>query len=235
MTTSINTAKMSIKFQCDLCHKEFSRDTSLAVHMCEPKRRQQARGERGVQIAFQAFLKFYEQAQGSSRLKSESDFEQSPYYRAFVKWGRYSVNVQAINPERWLEWLLSNNKKIDRWATDSCYDEYLLWYLLQEPATDAVSRGIEFSIDWAEKNQANACDLLRYGNPNRVLHCINTGRISAWILYNCESGQEFLAQLDQHSIEIIWPYIDSDRWQSKFKNFLADQAYCQEILTKAGW
>jgi hypothetical protein len=34
---------------------------------------------------------------------------------------------------------------------------------------------------------------------------------------------------------MIWSYIDADAWQKKFANYPADQAYAQEILTKAGW
>ena len=38
--------------QCAFCKKEFIKETSIAVHMCEPKRRRQERSERGVELAF---------------------------------------------------------------------------------------------------------------------------------------------------------------------------------------
>jgi hypothetical protein len=34
---------------------------------------------------------------------------------------------------------------------------------------------------------------------------------------------------------MIWPYIDSDVWQQQFQSRAQDQAYAQEILTRAGW
>jgi hypothetical protein len=58
-------------------------------------------------------MKFYELTQGSARLKTFENFATSPYYRAFVKFGRYCVDTRAINPTRFVEWLLKNNKKID--------------------------------------------------------------------------------------------------------------------------
>jgi hypothetical protein len=83
---------------CGYCKKTFRRAESLVVHLCEPKRRRQERSERGVELGFQSYLRFYEIAQGSARLKTFDDFADSPYYRAFVKFGRYCVATRAINP-----------------------------------------------------------------------------------------------------------------------------------------
>jgi hypothetical protein len=122
-------------YECRYCHKDFIKETSLAIHMCEPKRRFQEQDERGVQLGLQAYLKFYEMSQGSARLKTFEDFAASPYYRAFVKFGRYCVDIRAINPARFMEWLLKNNKKIDHWARDTMYTEYLVEYLRLKMST----------------------------------------------------------------------------------------------------
>ena len=74
---------------CGYCKKTFRRAESLVVHLCEPKRRRSERSERGVELGFQSYLRFYEIAQGSAKLKTFDDFADSPYYRAFVKFGRY--------------------------------------------------------------------------------------------------------------------------------------------------
>lgn len=223
------------KFLCQYCRKTFARESSLAVHACEQKKRRQQRDERGVELGFQAYLKFYESTQGSSRLKTYDDFCESSYYKAFVKFGRYCVNTRVINPTQFLLWLLRNNKKIDQWASDSVYTEYLIQYLPVEHINDALSRSIEFAITWAEQNSAQPQDCLRYGNHNRLCHAINTGRISPWAIYNSESGQKFLSELVPTQLAMIWPYIDSDTWQKKFADYPADQAYAQDILSKAGW
>lgn len=222
-------------FACEFCKKQFVKETSMAVHMCEPRRRRQEKDERGVQLGLQAYLKFYESIQGSARLKSFDDFAESAYYKAFVKFGRYCVNINAINPARFMEWLLKNNKKIDQWASDRMYGEYLSHYLRVENATDALARAIEWSMDWAERSHAQAHDCLRYGNSNAICYAITTGRISAWAIYNCDSGRHFLESLGAEQIAMTWPYIDSDFWQNKFRDFPADKMYVQEMLTKAGW
>ena len=222
-------------FVCEYCKKEFVRESSIEVHMCEPKRRRMAKDEPGVRLGFLAYIKFYEQAQGSAKLKTYDDFCDSSYYLAFVKFGRYCVNTKVINPAQFMNWLLKNQKKIDRWCSDQLYTEYLLWYLTIEAVDDALARAIEYSIDWDEKSEHPAHDFVRYGNPNAVCYAITTGRLSPWVIYNSESGVEFLNSASSEQIAMIWPYINSDVWQKKFSDYLADQEYVKDILKKAGW
>ena len=221
--------------QCRYCKKEFAKESTLAVHVCEPKRRYQERDERGVQLGFQAYLKFYEITQGSAKLKTFDDFAESSFYRAFVKFGRHCVAIRAINPARFTDWVVRQNKKIDHWCKDSIYTEYLLDYLRVENVNDALARAVEFSIDWSEKSGHPAHDCLRYGNSNAMAYAVSTGRISPWVLYNCESGLKFLSELDPTQVAMVWPYIDSETWSKKFADYMADQEYARDILKKAGW
>lgn len=224
-----------MKYTCRYCKKDFIKETSLAVHSCEPKRRHMEKDEAGVRLGFQAYIKFYELTQGSAKLKTFDNFVESPYYRAFVKFGRYCVDVKAVNPPIFTEWLLKHNKKIDHWCKDTIYTEYLIDYLRIENINDALTRAIEFSISWSENSGNPAHDCLRYGNTNAMVYAVTAGRISPWILYNCESGQKFLSELDPTQIAMIWPYIDSEFWHKKFNNYVADQEYVKEMLNKAGW
>lgn len=223
------------RFECDFCHKSFARETSLAVHVCEQKRRFQERDERGVQLGLQAYLRFYETQQGSSRLKTFEDFAESAYYRAFVKFGRYCVNTRTINPGRFMDWLLKNSKKIDHWCSDQLYTEYLIDYVKLEHVDDALARAMEYAIGWSERTGHPAEDCLRYGSANGSCHAIVTGRVTAWIVYNCESGQRFLESLTAEQVAMIWPYIDADPWQKKFRDYAADQEYVRDVLLRAGW
>jgi hypothetical protein len=224
-----------MKYTCQYCCKDFIKESSLAVHSCEPRRRRQERDEPGVRLGFNAYIKFYELTQGSAKLKTFDDFADSPYYRAFVKFGRYCVDIRAINPEQFVRWVLKQNKKIDHWARDTVYTEYLTEYLRVENVNDALARAMEFGIAWSEKSGHPAEDCLRYGNTNAMVYAVSAGRISPWILYNCNSGQKFLGELDATQIAMIWPYIDSEVWMKKFSDYVADQEYVKEMLTKAGW
>ena len=224
-----------MRFECGYCKKTFAKETSIAVHMCEPKRRYLNKDDRGVQLGFQAFVKFYEQAQRSAKPKTYDDFCASSYYKAFVKFGKYCVDVKVINPTQYMLWLLKHNKKIDNWASDRVYTEYLVDYLKLESLDDAMKRTVERAIDWEQTTGHPAKDMLRYGNANSLCYDITTGRVSPWVLYNCESGRKFLNDLSSEQVAMVWAYIDEDKWKQKFADYPAEKAFVEEALKIAGW
>ena len=190
-----------------------------------------------MQLGLQAYLRFYEVTQGSAKLKSYADFVSSPYYNAFVKFGRYCQSIRCINFVNFLDWLLRNNKKIDYWCKDSMYEEWLPEYLKKEAVQDALERAITEMLNYAEDHpelKNGYADYFRYGNSNRICHHIVTGRISPWIVYNCKSGVAFLDGITEEQVVILLPWIDPDYWQRKFSDYLGDTEWVKDTLEKAG-
>ena len=225
------------RFTCRYCEKSFAKESTLAVHLCEPKRRWQQEKETGVQLGLKAYLRFYEITQGSSKMKSYADFVASPYYNAFVKFGRYGQSIRCINFTSFLDWLLKNNKKIDHWCKDSLYVEWMADYLRREATQDALERALKEMQDYADNHpelKKGFTEYFKYGNSNRICHHISTGRISPWIVFNCDSGHSFLDSLTEEQVQIILPWIDPEFWQRKFKDYVADTEWVKDILAKAG-
>lgn len=237
MDTSQETNYSVPSYKCKYCEKTFRRESSLAVHLCEPKRRWQQEKETGVQLGLRAYLRFYEITQGSARMKSYEDFVASPYYNAFVKWGRHMVAIRGVNPPAFLEWLLKHMKKIDHWCKDDFYVEYLHEYLRREAVQDALERALKQMQDYADEHEelkGGFKDYFRYANANRICYHISTGRISAWVVYNCGSGHAFLESLGEEQVAIVMPWIDPDFWQRRFKDYMADTEWIKGVLEGAG-
>lgn len=207
------------------------------AHLCEPKRRWQQQNETGVQLGFKSYLKFYEITQGSAKLKTYEDFADSPYYSAFVKYGRHLVGIRAVNSNSFTEWLLKNNKKLDHWCKDALYLEWLHQYLKKENVQDAIERALKEMQDYADSdpildNKFN--NYFKLGSGNRIAYHISNGRISPWVLYNCDSGIDWLNGANSEQLEIVMPCIDPDFWQQKFQDYMADSEWAKDILEKAG-
>jgi len=225
------------EFQCKYCKKLFRRESTLTAHLCESKRRWQQESDTGVQLGLKAYLRFYELSQGSAKSKSYADFVTSPYYSAFVKFGQYCQGVRCINFQSYLDWLLKNNKKLDNWCSDKVYTEWLPMYLQRESVQDALERGLTQMQQYADDHpelKNGFSDYFRYGNSNRICHHVSTGRISAWVIYHCDSGTDFLNNLSAEQISAVISWIDPDVWQKKFKDYPADMNWVRDVLRQAG-
>ena len=231
------TNESSPTFKCKYCNKDFRKESTLAVHLCENKRRWQQEKETGVQLGLRSYLQFYETTQGSAKLKSYEDFVNSPYYNAFVRYGRYLVAIRAINSNSFTAWLLKNNKKLDQWCKDSFYEEWMTEYLKRESVQDALERGLKEMQEYADDHpefKNGFVDYFRYGNSNRICHHISTGRLSPWIIYNCNSGVDWLDSINEEQVGMVMPWIDPDYWSRKFSDYLADTEWCKHVLKEAG-
>lgn len=222
-------------FRCQYCHKGFKRERTLAVHVCEQKRRWQAKDEKGVALGLHTYVKFYQYAQDRTQTRTFEDFAQSPYYTAFVKFGNYCLNTKCIKIERFIDWVITSGIKLDQWATDTTYTQFLDKALKTENVNDALQRAVEYSIDWGNEKDMRPEDVLRYGSTNRLCHAITTGKISPWVVYHSQSGQEFLSKLSSEQMQMIWHVIDPEFWQAIFDQKVADVKYVEEILDAAGW
>lgn len=226
-----------MSFVCQYCKKSYVKESTLAAHLCETKRRFKQQNEPAVQIGLKSYLRFYEITQGSAKLKTYDDFVNSPYYLAFVKYGRHVTGIRAVNVSSLTDWLLKNNKKLDHWCKDSLYSEWLHQYIKKESVQDAIERALKEMQEYADINPAlenNFSNYFKFGNGNRISNHISNGRISPWVIFNCNSGIDWLARANEEQIQNIMPWIDPDFWQQKFKDYLADTEWCKDILSKAG-
>lgn len=224
---------MTSSYKCNYCGKTFAKEKTLAVHVCEKKRRHLARSEKHVTAALIAYQKFYEFVQRSTKAKTFDDFVESPYYNAFVKFGSFIVNANPLYPEQFIEWVVRSGVKLDHWCRDELYDTYLLEMIKTEPADRAVQRTMMTMLEWAEDNKSDFTHYFLYVNLNKATRQIRDGLISPWVLLNCASGRELLTKLTDEQIDIVSTVLDPDHWKIKFKKSPADLELIKEVIREA--
>jgi len=223
------------KFGCDFCGRSFLRETTIAKHICEYKQRHMNKDLIGNRIGFQSWVEFYKKNTNSKKTKSYDEFIKSAYYTAFVKFGTYCSEINAVNIPRFVNWLLKNQIRIDTWNTDTVYTKFLIEYLREEDPLDAIHRSIETCIKLAEPENILPHDMLRYGNKFKICYAITTGKISPWMLYQSVSGVTFMDELDSTQIKMIIDYIDPEKWALKFHRDNENVKQVKEILNLAGY
>jgi len=220
---------------CKYCGQGFVRESTLQVHQCEPKRRDQQRGEKGVIIGFQTWLRFHELTQGSAKLKTYEDFCSNNFYNAFVKFGRHCVGISAINVNQFMDYVLKKQIKIDNWCRDKIYEEYLYGILRTENATDALERSILTMQEWSEESGNDITSYFTTVSSNRFVQHILNGRISCWTIYCCDAGIAKLETLSEEQVTLLMPWIDPEFWQRRLHDYPADAEMTKHILAQAGF
>jgi hypothetical protein len=238
MMISINMKKKAetkSDFGCDFCNRSFIRETTMMKHLCEYKRRWQDKDKAGNRIGFQSWMQFYTKNTSGTKKRTYLDFTKSAYYIAFVKFGNYCVNAHVVNVSRYMDYLLKNDIKIDTWSQDTTYTKFLIQYLKEEDPLDAIARSIESTTELAQQEKIQTKDCLRYGNRNRVCYSITNGKISPWLLYQSESGVQFLESLDVTQQQMIIDYINPEQWAIKFLRDKEILTQVKELLMSAGY
>lgn len=223
---------MLSNYKCAYCEKEFTKEKTLTVHVCEPKRRHLSKNEKHVQLALLTYQRFYEISQ-KIKSKTFDDFAKSPYYNAFVKFGSFMSNANPIYPEKFIDFVIKSGVKLDHWCRDELYDTYLLELLKIEPADGAIQRTIQTMMDWADDKQASWNHYFHYANLNRATHDIKEGKISPWILLQSKSGKEMLKNMNDEQLTIIGDIINPQFWLARFKKLPADVELVRDVIKEA--
>jgi hypothetical protein len=224
---------MQLNFKCEYCGKEFAKEKTLVVHVCEQKRRHMSKNERHVQAGLLTFQRFYEISQKSKTPKSFEDFANSSFYNAMVKFGSFLINTAPVNPEMFIDFVIRSGVKLDHWCRDELYETYIAELIKKEPVDGAIQRTIKTMMDWSDENSAPWEHYFQYVNLNRATHDIKEGLISPWLLLNTKSGKELLQRMNDEQLEIVGPMIDPQFWMRRFKALPADVELIKDVIKEA--
>ena len=104
-----------------------------------------------------------------------------------------------------------------------------------EDPFDAIHRSVETTIKMGEEAGILPKDVLRYGNRNKICYAITTGKISPWMLYQSDSGINFLDDLQEDHVKMVIDYINPELWKIKFNREPENVRAIKEILTAGGY
>jgi hypothetical protein len=208
-------------------------EKTLAVHICEQKRRYLAKDEKHVHIGYQTFVAFYQLTQKAGGNKTYDEFARSPYYNAMVKFGSFVSNVNPLYPQKFIEWVVRSGVKLDHWCRDELYEKYVVELIHTEGVETALERSIAHMESWAKDNNSVWNHYFRYVSTNRAVYDIKDGKVSPWLLLNCKTGKEMLANFRDDQLSAISTIIDPQVWVKKFKNRKFDLDFVKQLVKEA--
>jgi hypothetical protein len=209
------------------------KESTLMAHMCEPKRRWLQKDEKRVTIGFYAFQRFYKLSAGHKKEKTYEDFVKSSFYNAFVKFGSFVNNVRPLYPDKYIDWVVTSNVKLDHWCREAMYEKYAIELIRKEGVETALERSIQTMVEWAKEKEAAYNHYFLYASSNRLTWDIKDGKISPWIVLNCKSGKQALSSLNEEQLSMLGAVLDPSHWAMRFKRQTRDVELVKTIAAKA--
>tara|TARA_A100001035_G_scaffold276591_1_gene271887 strand:+ start:549 stop:1238 length:690 start_codon:yes stop_codon:yes gene_type:complete len=220
-------------YVCEYCNTGYTREKTLAVHMCEQKRRALQKNEKRVQLGLYAFNQFYKLSAGSKKDKTYDDFCKSPYYNAFVKFGSFVNNVRPLYPEKYVDYVVTSGVKLDHWCREEMYEKYALELIKKEGVQTALERSVITMMDWADENNSVWNHYFHYVSLNRAIYHIKDGKISPWLILNCKSGKQMMSKFNDEQLSIIYNVMDPQHWARRFKRQIGDVETVKEVVKES--
>lgn len=206
-----------IRHTCEFCKRDFSTEKTLIAHACEKKRRWLWKDEKYATMGFRAYQLFYEVSMKSKKVKTQEDFIDSQYYIAFTKFGKHLVDINAIEPIGFVEFLIRTNVRLDDWCLPRPYEIWVRELGRKEHPDKALERNILLMEQWSRETGEEWTDFFRKVNPQLATKWIKTGRLSPWLLFTV--GDALIERLSDEQLVLVQDLLDPGFWFKKFDTF----------------
>ena len=229
-----DTKKLTSKYTCEYCNKSYSKESTLIAHMCEPKRRWLQKDEKRVQVGLYAFQRFYILSAGNKKEKSYEEFVKSSFYNAFVKFGSFVNNVRPLYPDKYIDYVVTSGVKLDHWCRDEMYEKYAIELIRKEDVVTALERSVKTMMEWADENEPAPWNhYFQHVSLNRAVWHIKDGKISPWLLLNCNSGKDMLSKFNEEQLTMIYHIVNPEHWAMRFKRNPNDVQIVKDVAKES--
>jgi len=228
---------LSRPYFCEWCHKSFARETTLVSHRCEPKERAHAREQPHVRLGYHCYQRFYSlSAPKGSEVgnRTYQEFCNSNHYKAFTEFGCWLLEQQVQEIDEYLKYLLTEKLKFHQWRDVHTYQRFLAELLQNEPAEKGLARSLATAQRWSEEQGETLQNFWKKVNSNVATNWIRQGKISPWMLYNCNSAVSFLERCNIEQLGIIQTVAPANKWKIRLLRHKKDADLIKTVLSEAG-
>lgn len=201
---------------CTFCNKVFVHEKSLEKHLCEKKKRFQDKDTKYSRIAFEVYNKFVTNKLNKKKVTPTfMDFINFKFYNDFYKFSIYVIDMNILDPIKFVDYILQSNYKISHWTSNYVYEKYINEYLVKENSTDALARFLKLLFEWCEENDDEPGNFFEKLKPHIFFYYVEKGLISPWIFYSTNKINNIVGMLDGIQTEIVHGRINPKVWKTK--------------------
>lgn len=227
-------SKTSKTQQCEFCKASFAKEETLLSHMCDKKKRFMTKDDKIPRLAFTIFNRFHAYSFRTSKTKTLDSFIDSRLYNDFISFAKYVNDVDPINLNKFIEFLVTTQTPIKKWKSPNVYEIYVRELCKQESASAALERNFLLMQQWATETGEQWYDFFRLANTNLLVLWISIGRVSPWIIYTSASAMAMMDRFSDDQIDIVQRALDPVFWSKKLNSNQDDVDFIREQLDLVG-
>lgn len=221
---------------CEFCDKSFVHERSLLTHMCEPKRRHSLRQTPKVKQAYEIYVQVWQKLNPSrkSQCPTYQEFAHSAMWCQLVRFVTWCEEQLVQEMHQFVNWLMTEQVKLDAWCDVHKYAEFLKWLLVSESPEQALCRSLKLLHEWHMNTQKPFTDFFAQVNTHQCVTWIQQGQISPWLLYNCASAEKLFVRCSPEQLNMIAQLAPITAWKVKFLRMASDVDHIKCTLALAG-
>ena len=232
--TSLARHQCTVGFTCQFCKVTLSSEKLLFNHLCDLKRRFLQRDDKSTKVAFAAYERFYIRSMNRRKPVTCDEFDRSQFYAAFIRFARYIIELGAISPMQFVDFLLRIETPIDRWTDPVIYATYIRELNKNESPAKAIERNFMVMEQWSIETGEDWRDFFRKVAPSLATLWIRNGKISPWLLCTASSAWSLLDRLNTEQVNIVNEAINADYWAAKMDRHQEAVAVIRHTLAENG-
>ena len=98
---------------------------------------------------------------------------------------------------------------------------------------DMLERSINTMIEWSEEKNSSYNHYFLYASTNRITWNIKDGKISPWLVLNCDSGKKVLSELNDEQLGMLNNVLDPQHWALRFRRQPKDVELVKQVVKEA--
>jgi hypothetical protein len=102
-----------------------------------------------------------------------------------------------------------------------------------ENVETALQRSLAHMMDWAEENNSVWNHYFNYVSLSRATYDIRDGKVSPWLILNCNTGKEMLKKFNDEQLEAIAAVINPEFWLRKFQKQHSDTDLVKQVIKES--
>ena len=136
----------------------------------------------------------------------------------------------VLNSEKYVEYVIRNAVKLEKWSSDTIYEEYLKDHLLKETVERAAERMMLHIMNWASDNEKLANNFFNELTSAQALILIRNGTMSPWIVYGTQQGEKIIDSMSDEQLDIAVKFIDPKKWKPKIQMKQGEVKWLKDIF-----